>query len=222
MPNVNIDVYAETHDAPKKLKDVEAGLDGIDSGSKKADSTLGGLWKQFFLGGVALGAAKEAFRFLSDAMGDCIKGAMEEEQSQLRLKTALDSTGRTTSAMLPVLQAYAVELSKGTLYTHEQAEESMTLLAQLTNLDTKGIQGATRSAMGLATVLKMDLESATMMVVKATEGNTQALRRAGIMIDASLKGDELKAEVLEKTAALYVRAQAETQTYGGRIKDLGK
>jgi len=206
----------------QKAKETSAAMGGLQGSTDATEKSTGALWKQFVAGGLVLDGIKKIYNGVVGVFREGIAGAIESEQAQIRLKTALDSTGRTTEAMLPRLSAYAVALSKETLYTDEQAMATMTLLAQLTHLDAAGIQKATKGAMGLAAVMHSDLATATEKLIPLITGQTNALRGTGIVIDETLKGDERKAAVLERVAALYVRAQAETETYGGRIKDLGK
>ena len=150
-----------------------------------------------------------------------IAGAIEEERSIMRLSAALETTGRSVAVNVASMTAFAQEQHKATLFTHEQIEATETLFVQLTKLDSEGIQKATKGAIGLASALGIDLERATMLVYKASVGNTGALGRYGIKVDETLPKEEKFAALLEKLAPMYGRAVAETTTFGGSLTQLG-
>lgn len=213
---------AETSDFERAMAAAGATVKEVNNTMVGAGTASAGLWKQFAAGSIAADLIKKVFSELVSLFKDSVKGAMEEEASQNRLRIALDSTGRATETMLPSLMGMSKELSHATLYTHEEAEASFTLLTQLTKLDEQGMQGAVKGAMGLATLLKKDLYSATMLVVKAMDGNSTALKRAGIEIDKTKKGHELEAEIVAKLAPLYDQATGATETFAGKLKMLQK
>jgi len=153
---------------------------------------------------------------------DSIDGAIKEEQSLFRLKTALEMTGRAADGV--ALEAFAQEMHKTTLYTDDQVRATMTMLAQMTNLDAAGIKAVTKGVIGLASVLGPGegLEGATMRVTRAIEGNAAGLKRVGINIDDTLPKGEQLAQVQEKLLQLFPRATAELDTTGGSIQYAAK
>jgi hypothetical protein len=202
----------------RKLTEAEQALYDLQNTTKKTTSVFDQLWKGFTIGQLAVDGIRKGFRMLKEFVGDAITGAIEEEQSQHRLTTALEMTGRARGGVTNNLLAFAQAQMAVTTFTHEEVEGVMTLLAQLTKLDSEGIQKATKGAMGLASVLGMDLQSAAMMVTKAMEGNAQALARVGIRVDENIPKEQQAAAILEKLVALYPRANAELETMGGKIK----
>jgi len=179
-----------------------------------------GMWKQMAIGSLAAEGIKKAFHMVVEGIGDAIKGALEEEESENRLRSALETTGRTIGGNINYYKKFAEEKMKVTKHTHEEVEASATLLLQLTNLDQKGVSRAIEGAMGLSAVMGTDLQSATMMVTKAMEGNYTALQRVGIRVDENLTGQAKQAALLEKLGALYPRAEKELNTFGGQLKQL--
>jgi len=176
----------------------------IDSVSKKIIAAIGSyaLWK-----GVIV---------------DATKAALDEESAERELSSALETTGRTVSFMLPSLMGFSKELSQNTLFSHDQTEASAALLAQMTNLDLNGIQRAMKGAAGLATVMKVDLQSATMLVMKAMDGNTAALSRYGIRVDDSLPPQERQNALLEQVEKLFARATDAADSHAGKLKTVEK
>jgi len=220
MPDVRIDVYADTHGAPKQLNETERALDGVEKGAGKSDKTLGGLWKQFAAGQLAVDALKKAYETLKGVGEAAIKGAIDEEKAENDLKAALEITGRTIEGNLKHYLDFAQAKMAVTTYTHEEIQATQTLLLQLTNLDQKGIDRATKGSMGLATTMGIDLHSATMMVTKAMEGNYMALGRVGIKVNETMTAEQKQAYVLERLDSLYQRSVKETDTFGGSLKQL--
>jgi len=211
--------------ASKSVQQQLAALQGTTAATvtetKSFGATLfGQLIPAFTVATLAASAIQKGIGALKNAFTGAIRGAIEEEQSQHRLTTALELTGRTRGGVTKNLLALAQAQMKVTTYSHEEIEGVMTLLAQLTKLDEEGIKKATKGTMGLATVLGMDLDSAARTVTKAMEGNYQALQRLGIVIDTTLPKEEQVAQVMTKLAALYPRATAEVNTMGGSLKQL--
>lgn len=221
MPEVRIDVYTEEHGSTKKLNNVEAALGGVEGRSGKTHSSLGGLWKQFAAGQIAANLLTQAIGTLKDFIGSSIQSAMDAEVSENNLRAALETTGRSVQDMLPHFIAYSGELQKQTIYEDDAIQKAQALLVQLTDLDQNGIDKATKGAMGMASVFKMDLESAATLVGKAMAGNTAALSRYGITVDANLPKEEKQRALLEQLVGFYGRAQAETNTFSGTLKQLG-
>jgi phage terminase small subunit len=220
MPDVRIDVYADTHGAPKNIKDVDDALDKVAGTAGKADGASGGLWKQFAFGQIAVNALKKAYDALKGVVEDSIKNALGQEKAENDLKAALEITGRTVDGNLKHYLDFAAAQMKVTTYTDDEIEASQALLLQLTRLDQQGVDRATKGAMGLATVMGMDLHGATVMVTKAMEGNFGALGRVGIKVAENLTVEQKQASLLDQLEKLYQRSTKETDTFGGSLKQL--
>lgn len=221
MPEVRLDVYADTHGAPTELKKTEAALDGVGRSGDSAHGKLGGLWKQFAVGNLASDALKKGLSFLKNEVLGSVTSAMESENAQRALASALATTGRSVEGMLPGLTAYASQTQKDTIYTDEQALSVMTLLAQLTDLDENGLKRAANGALGMATVLKMDLDTATRGVTQAMEGNYNLIGRYLPQLRTLKTEEEKHALVMQTLDTWYLRAKDETDTFAGSLKQLG-
>ena len=204
----------------KAVKDFDNAIDGIEKTSKEADTSFGKM-----IGGIAasvtiFAAAKKAGDLLVGFLKDSITAAADSEDAEKRLESALDSTGRTVSLMLPKLKDFATQQQNITRYSDEQVMSVETLLTQLTDLDTDGIQRATKGAIGLASVLKIDLETAGSMVQKAIEGYTGALGRYGIKIDENIPKEQQRAELFKVLEGFYGRAITDTDSFSGKLAQL--
>lgn len=224
MPDVRYIVECDASGAIKSIKDVDATINAAAGTTAKAGGASGpfaGLFTRFTAGVLAAQMLTKGIGGIKGVVEDAIKGAIEEEKAENNLRATLEITGRTIEGNLKHYLDFAMAQMKYTTYTHEEVQATQTLLLQLTNLNQNGVDKATKGAMGLASTLGIDLHSATMMVTKAMEGNYMALGRVGIKVDENLKGDEKQAALLDKLITLYSRSTAETNTFGGALKQLG-
>ena len=202
------------------VKNFDKSIDEMGKTSGKANTAHTSLWKQVAVGAIAYKAATMAVRFLKDAIMDSIAAAMEQEKADKSLAASLEITGRPVKALTEHFKKYASELQKSTTFGDEAIEGAQTLLIQLTDLDRKGIDRATKGTIGLASVMGMDLNSATNLVAKALSGNVGALSQYGIQVSKTGTEEEKRIEILDKLEQFYGRATADTETYGGKLAQL--
>ena len=181
----------------------------------EAGGKFSGLWKQFALGQIAVNAINKAFHEVTEIIGKSIRAAAEAEAADRALEAALATTGRTVEPLKTHFINLAESIQRETVYSNEAAKSATTLLLQLTSLDREGITQATRAATGLASTLKIDLQSAAMLVAKAMEGNIGALSRYGIRVGENLSLEEKRRQLLAQLLPLYDRAKSETDTFSG-------
>lgn len=153
-------------------------------------------------------------------MGDAVEKAGIQELAEKDVAAALSATGREVEANTEHFKKYASELQRATVYGDEQILNAQSLLIQLTKLDRIGLDGAMKGAIGLASVYKTDLFAATTLVGKALAGNYGALSRYGIVVERTASDEEKRVQLLEQLAVMYKRAEAETETYQGAVKQL--
>ncbi len=221
MADVKYVITVDESGATKKIETLDQALGELGKTSgQKAAPALGALWKQFAIGSIAADAARKGLRFFKDELLGTIKEAMEAERVDRALESALEITGRAARGVAASFRDYANALQRQTVYDDEAIKSAQTLLIQMTKLDRDGINRATRGAIGLASVLGMDLQSAAQLVAKAMEGNYAALSRYGIKVDESLSAGEKQAQLLERLASFYKRSQDEVDTLEGKTKQL--
>ncbi|MHB8053673.1 MAG: hypothetical protein ACYDH3_00250 [Candidatus Aminicenantales bacterium] len=220
MPEVRIDVYAETHGAPQKINETERALDGLEKKSGTTDTAMGGLWKQVAAGDLIARATAKALDLLKDFVVDSFKAAIDAEEAESALNSALESTGRTVGPLSKHFKDYAWALQSETTYNDEAVMGAQTLLLQLTRLDQDGIDQATKGALGLASVFKMDLQSAARAVAQGMEGNYIMLGRMIPAIREAKTESEKHAAMVDGLSRFYSRAQAEGDTFSGTLKQL--
>ena len=225
MADIKYIVECDATGALKSIKDLDGAIDKAAGTTAKAGGSsgpFGSLFAQFTAGTLVASALQKGIGALKDAVADAIKGAIEEEKTENNLRAALELTGRTVEGNIQHYLKFSQEQHKATLFTHEQVEASQALLLQLTSLDQKGLDRATKGAMGLASTMGIDLHSATMMVTKAMEGNYGALARVGIRVGENLTAEQKETALLDQLVQLYGRSTKEVGTFGGSLTQLAK
>jgi hypothetical protein len=220
--DIRFTVVVDTATGQVAIKQFDDDVKKLGESGEKSSGLFGKLTGNITAGIAVYQAASKAVSGLTGFMKDCIGGAIEEEKAEAALISTLQITGREVDINKRHFLDYAMRMHDATLFTHEQAEASQTLLLQLTNLDRQGIDQAVKGAAGLASVLKIDLQSATMMVAKAMEGNYQALGRYGIKIQQTGDAEKDRAALLEKLVGFYKRSEDEVNTFGGSLTQLKK
>jgi hypothetical protein len=171
-------------------------------------------------GVAAFAVATKALRGLIRWMGDAVEKAAVQQAAEMEMRAALESTGREVEANAEHSKKYASEIQQATVYGDEQILSAQALMIQLTKLNREGVDIATKGAIGLASVYKTDLQAATTLVGKALAGNYGALSRYGITVERTATAEEKRAQLLEQLLVMYQRAEAETDTYQGAVKQL--
>lgn len=199
----------------------------LDSGIKKVSSLEGAL--ETAVGVLAGGIALKAFDSLVSGFNsiisvgkEAIRGAAENEVAVNNLTNALSRAGLATEGTAQGLIEFADNLETISTLEAEAALGSLSLLASLTKLDAEGLKSATTAAADLATVLGIDLDSATRLIAKGAEGNVEAFKRYGIEIKKGSSDTETFSNLLgELNGRFGGAASSQLNTYTGSLTALG-
>ena len=178
---------------------------------------MSGLLPTFTAASLAADAIRGTLRGMKNAITDTVDAAIEQEDADRALRASLELTGRTVAGNYDHYKKFAEAQQLVTKFADEETQAAQNLLLQMTRLDQQGIDRATKGAMGLASVFKMDLQAAASLVQKAMEGNFGALGRYGIRVNESLTLEEKRADLLRQLDGLYGRATAATGTFSGKV-----
>lgn len=223
MADIKFLVSVDSKTAEASIKRLDAQVDKLPATTKKAAGPPGGfqeMWKKIGAGIAVLSGVMISMRGLIKFMGDATEKAKAQELAEKGMTDALASTGRKVPINAEHFKRYASELQKATKYGDEQILGTQALLIQLTNLDRKGLDAATKGSIGLATVFKTDLKAATNLVAKALAGNYGALSRYGISVTNLNTDEEKRASLLQQLGVLYERATGEVDTFDGTVTQL--
>lgn len=191
-----------------------------EEAAKRSNDLIG---KSFGALKVAAAAAIAVFstRAIVGFFEDAVKAAGEEQEAIQRLNTALQLNGIFSEKTSQSLQDYADAIEKTTKFSGEAVLGTTAFIAGLTNLDENGLKKATSAAVELASRLRIDLDSASKIVVKATQGNTAALGRYGIKVEEAATKTGTYANFLKVIEKFQGSAAREANTFGGALTQLG-
>ena len=183
-------------------------LDGV------GEKTGFALKKAFVPATIALGA-------LTAGIGLATKAAMEDEAAQLELARQLRTTTKATDAQIKAVEKSISAFSKQTAMADDQLRPALANLVRATG-SLELSQKAMSVTADLATAKNIDMESASVAVSKALNGQVAAL----IKLDPSLKGIITSTSTADEImAALNATVGGAAETFAnsaeGGLKNFG-
>lgn len=170
-------------------------------------------------------ATATAFLGIATAVGiasvklglDAVKAAAEDELSQKKLAKALQNTTKATNTQIASTEKWITsqQLSKGIADT--KLRPALANLARATR-DVGKAQDLTTLAMDISAATGKDLETVSLALAKAYNGNLGALTKLGIPLDQNIiktKDFDAATKVLAETFG--GSATANTETYAGKM-----
>jgi hypothetical protein len=230
MADIKYSITVDSAGAIKNVQNFDKAVEALGktttTGAKPAVQSFGQelsskLIPSFTAATLAADVIKKSLGLVKREFGDSIKQAADYEKAVKGLEAAFAISGRTMPGMVANLKKYAGELEKLGLAEDDEIIRAESLLLQFTDLNEKGIQAATRGAIGLASVYTMDLQSAAAAVKNGIEGNYRALSMLIPEIRNATTEEGKRAAMMKGFEELYARAIADTQTYAGQVKQLG-
>jgi hypothetical protein len=210
-----------------RLKVIEDKLGVVlDQNEKKAKSlgsalnvALGTFASSAAIGGLKLVA--DGFRNLSGFVGDSVRAASESQDALNRLNVSLSQTGILTEDNIKSFQDFASEIQRTTAIEDDAVISTAAYIQALGRLDAEGLQRATKAAIDLSAALGIDLDSASTILGKASEGNTVALQKLGIQFVKGKTNAETFSNILTTLESRFSgAAQAQVRTFSGAFAQL--
>ena len=196
---------------PKGLKEAEKGFKDLEGAQAKAKYALG---KANKYAAVALGG-------LTVALGDAVKGAMEDANAQLLLARQLQKTTAATDAQIAGVEAYISQQGKLKGVTDDELRPALAGLVRAT-MSIEEAQKAANLAMDVAAAKGMSLESVTKTMEKAYGGNFTALAKLSPELRQMIKDGASMEEVMAEMAVTFGGAATDSaNTAAGSMKRLG-
>lgn len=159
------------------LSDIKTSLTNAEKSIKK--------FTKFVQSAAGLFGAAAAFKTLANVVNDFVNQALESEQAEAKLASAMRISGQAAAGQVKQLTGLARALSLVTTYTDEETIGAMTLLTEVGNVSAKGMRELIPLVQDMATGLGMDLNSAATAVSKALAGNVTSLNRLGVQVTAA-------------------------------------
>jgi hypothetical protein len=208
---LKLSILADVDDLNKKLKaangDVEDSAGKLEKFGKVA-------------GAAFLAAAAAAGAYAIKIGVDGVKAAIADEQSQIKLASALENATGATKAQIAATEDSIDKMARATGVADDKLRPALSRLALSTG-DVSKAQDLLSLALDISTQTGKPLEGVANALGKAYDGNTAALGKLGI----GLSSAELKAmsftDVQTKLSDLFGGAAAKNaQTFQGRMDRL--
>ena len=227
MADVKFAVSVSSEGAVKSIETLDQAFEKLGKQSTttgKATASfgqefMGKLIPAFTAATLAADGIRKALGFLKGQITDTLKASMEAESVDRALEASLGAIGETSEHVADSIKNYASELQRKTVYDDEAIKSAQTLIIQMRGT-ARGIDDATKAAVGLASAYKMDLQSAARAVAQGLEGNYRALNLIIPAVRSATTESEKHAAMLEGFARAYQRAESETTTFEGALKQL--
>jgi hypothetical protein len=203
------------------LADVNKFLDGMnkaETGTKSLGSKVGKYSKAMAGAFLAVGAAAGVMAVKIGV--DSVKAAIEDEKSQATLAQALKNTTKATNAQIKSSEdwIYKQQISYG--ISDSKLRPALANLARATS-NVEKAQKLTNLAMDISAATGKDVESVSLALAKAYNGNFGALTKLGIPLDANIvKTKDFNALTEQLNGTFGGSAYAATKTYAGQLEIL--
>ena len=208
---LKLSILADVDDLDKKLK----------AANNDVETSAGKLEKFGKVAGAAFAAAAAAAATYAIKIGvDGVKAALADEQSQVKLASALENATNATKAQIAATEDSIDKMARATGVADDSLRPALARLALSTGNVSKA-QDLLSLALDISTQTGKPLEGVANALGKAYDGNTAALGKLGIGLSAA----ELKAmsftDVQSKLTDLFGGAAAKNaETFQGRMDRL--
>jgi hypothetical protein len=208
---LKLSILADVDDLKKKLGEadnaVETNASKISDFGKKAAAAFAV-------------AAAAAVAYGTKLAVDGVKAAIEDEQAQLRLASALKTATGATDAQIKATEDMILQTSLATGVADDQLRPAFQRLAVSTK-DTVEAQKLLNLALDISKGKGIELETVANALGRAQDGNTTALGRLGLGLSKAELATLSFTDVQTKLSDLYGgAAAANAETFQGKIDRL--
>ena len=207
---------------PKVKIQFDADLDGLKKGTADADKEIGGFADKVGEFGKKAAAAfavaaVAAAAYAAKLAVDGVKAAIEDEQAQLKLASALEKATGATDAQIKAIEDQILKTSLATGVADDKLRPALQRLATATG-DTEEAQKLLNLALDISAATGKPLETVSNALGKAYEGNTTALVKLNSGISTADANTLGYTGAVQKLTDLYGgAAAANADTFQGRI-----
>lgn len=208
---LKLSILADVDDLNKKLKAANGDVQNSATQLEKFGKVAGAAF---------LAAAAAAGAYAVKIGVDGVKAALADEQSQVKLASALENATGATKAQIAATETSIDKMARASGVADDSLRPALARLALSTNSTSKA-QELLALALDISTQTGKPLEGVANALGKAYDGNTAALGKLGV----GLSSAELKAmtftDVQRKLSDLFGGAAAKNaETYQGRMDRL--
>lgn len=194
-------------------------------GSKQAQKDIAKLGKDFDKfanrSAKAFGVAAAASAAFATKIGvDAVQAAMSDQKSQALLASTLRNTVGATDAAIAGTEQYITALQKEVSVADDELRPALATLARATG-DVTSAQALLGTALNVSAGTGKDLQTVTLALARASNGNLGALTRLGVQFDANTiksKNFNKAVDILNNTFKDQANVRAKTLEF--RLKGL--
>ena len=200
------------------LADVDQFGRSLDRADNQTKGFAGNLKKYGKIAAGAFAAAGAAAATYAIKLGvDSVQAAIDDEKSQKTLAKSLKNTTGATDDQIKATEKYITKQQLSLGISDSKLRPAYANLARATG-DLGKSQELTNLAMDISASTGKDLETVSLTLAKAYDGNFGALTRLGIPLDDSIKkSGDFNLVQGELTKLFGGAAQANTETYAGKL-----
>jgi hypothetical protein len=196
---LKLSILAET-------KDLVAGLNTASKETQSFGDKATEFGKKAALAFAVAGTAALAFA------ADAVKAAAQDQLAQEKLAETIKATTNATAAQIAGVEEYITATSIAIGVTDDELRPAFSRLVRSTS-DVEQAQRLLNLALDLSAAVGKPVETVANALGKAYDGNTAALAKLGLGLDANLlksKDNEAIIKSLEKTYGTFAEGAAET------------
>ncbi|HSG52446.1 MAG TPA: hypothetical protein VLA40_10090, partial [Rheinheimera sp.] len=170
------------------------------------------------LAAAAFAAVAASAGYMAIKLGrDAVNAAIEDEKSQVTLAKALQNTVKATDAQIAATEEYITKQQLLFGVSDTKLRPALGNLARATG-DLRKAQDLTNLSLDIAAATGKDVESVSLALSKAYNGNLGALTRLGVPLDESIiKTKDFEAAQAELAKLFGGAAAANADTYAGKL-----
>ncbi|HSV27248.1 MAG TPA: phage tail tape measure C-terminal domain-containing protein [Sedimentisphaerales bacterium] len=217
---VLIQIRGDVADINAKLADLKGHIGKV---REEADKMAGNTKLSFAVLATGINQAIGVFQQVMAQVRQFTDAYAVAETATMKLAVTMRNQGDYTKEALKDLEDYAAQIQKTTAYEDDYVKARMATLKTY-GMTSEEIKGAMKSVLDLASARKqegMTAEQAADLIGKAYIGQTDRLKRYGIVIDESIPKGERFNEVLKQVQGRFGgAAAAELDTYAGQVAQL--
>jgi hypothetical protein len=209
-------------DVPKGMQDLAAATKGAGDQTESLGAKVLTLAGSYITAEAAIHLVESAYEGLVSSAAAVIDAASKSEEAQAGLLAALEAQGTAVPSVVSAYDDYAKALQETTRYSADAVKAAEGVLVQIGGVMPRDMEKALQATTNLAAGLRIDLSQAAMMVAKAAEGETTALKKAGVVLDESKGGAADFGTVLDQLNTKFAgAAEAAGSTFAGGLAKLG-
>jgi hypothetical protein len=205
---LKLSILADVDDLKKKLGQGEKEVEGF--GNK-----LGEFGKKAAAAFAVAAAAAAAYA--GKLLIDGVKAAIEDEKAQVKLAKTLENTTGATKDQIKAVEDQILKMSLATGVADDKLRPSFEKLVRATN-DVEKAQRLQTLALDIAAGSGKDLETVSVALAKAYDGNNSSLTRLGVGLSSaelkSLSFDQVTKKLSETFGG---QASLQADTFSGKM-----